>query len=288
MKDKKRKNMNLRRIKNAILGAILVLLIASACMAGIDVQAYSDTKEKTSFTAEELYVTDMSLSDALKKLESIGVDKGRVVCLTADGENYIQNTNNMTVVYQEVKDNKLYLYCMFNVPGVMNNSLPTAINQLKKVGYKASQIKYVSIDSKNKSIQVKSGWVVVNVAVKDKKVYLYCLPNGKSLVSNLLTAANSVLSSDAGTLIEAAVILTGDPKVVDQINEYVKYYDYFKTMKEKFNSKNLSGAEWLEVVTKAKKVYNSIEALDTSKWSVAEKAYLSKIEIAILNDIING
>lgn len=281
--------MNLRSVKNTILSAILVLIMVSFCVAGLNVQAQADSPKKKTFSKEELYVTDMSLNEALYKLETAGVDLNYVYCLTADGQNYIQNTNNMTVVYQEVKDGYLYLYCMFDVPGVMNNNLANAIKQLKKVGYKDSQIKKVSLDSKNKGITIKSGWIVVSVeAKKDGKIYLYCLPNGKSLASNLLTAANSVLSSEAGTLIEAAVILTGNPDVVEQINEYAEFYDYFKKMKDKYISKNLSGTEWLEVVTNAKKVYNSISQLDTSKWSIVEKAYLSKIEIAILNDIING
>lgn len=73
--------------------------------------------------------------------------------------------------------------------------------------------------------------------------------------------ASSMLNSEVGDLLDVAVRIAGSSEAIAQINEYSEYYEYFERIKQKFLA---------------------------SKLLNIEKAYLSKIEIAILNDIVDG
>lgn len=300
----------MKKTKAIILTALTIALLTGCSSSTVktsnqnnDTSAnsyeYSETKDTTeekeddySQSTEDNYSTQtnvlyLELKDAWSTLKSAGCNMKKVQYLGVNGER-ISNADDWYVIYQEEENGEIYLYCMYR-PEVYGVSLAEAIKTLTEEGYAKEDILYDTNSDPTFGILDKNNWKVVNVSEdSDGKIRLTVERKGYlEGLKRILSKGDSILNSTAGQMVDVAACIFADEEVKAKIDGYREAYEKFCDFKEKYQNKQETYEDYLKMINEARKVVSEIQNHDTSNWSIIEKGYLYKIEIGILNDILN-
>lgn len=269
---------------NKIWKSIVSIALVLALILGITASSSVDVHAKK-IQIPDLY--NYPLAAARSELINRGVDEENQLCIfDEEGKQWTQAKGwNWRVVYQRIADNKVYLYCMFGIPGVTGNKLDKAIEILKQNGY--TSIQKESVDEKHLAIIRDKNWTVTKVSEYNGTVYLYCVKTD-GVGKKLANLAKEFFNSKGSEFVRKTLELVGNPDHISQIQVFEESYFTFKDIKEKYKAGIVTLNEWKKAISQANATLDAISRLDTSNWKTVEKAYLGFVVAEITNDIVNA